>query len=89
MNMNPLNVRIEWLCSALAKSKLENEQQQRELDNRDAENRQLKAALDDRDEHIQRLESEIAALKEFIRKLLDEQAPSPPELPVCIIQYCF
>ena len=64
--------RIQWLSGALAKSKLDNEQQRRELADRDEQIRQSEAALADRDEQI--------------RDPLDEQAPSPPELPGCIIQ---
>ena len=89
MNMNSLNARIEWLCAALSKSKLDNEQQQRELDNRDEQNRRLDATLAERDEQIQLLESENAALKEQIRDSLTEQAPSPLDLPVCIVKYRF
>ena len=55
--MQSLNASINWLRAALNNSKLENERQKGELDNRD----------------------------EKICDPLDEQAPSPPELPVCII----
>ena len=75
MSIIALNKSIEWLRSALNNSKLDNEQQKRELANRG--------------EQIQRLESMIAALKEEIGDPLDEQASSPPESPVCSIKHLF
>ena len=42
-----LETRVNWLSTALAKSKLDNERQQRELADRDEQIRQLEAALDD------------------------------------------
>ena len=75
MSINALNKSIEWLRLALNNSKLDNEQQKRELANRG--------------EQIQRLESMIAALKEEIGDPLDEQASSPPEPPVCSIKHLF
>ena len=70
--MQSLNASINWLRAALNNSKLENERQ--------------KGELDYRDEQIRRLEATLANRDEKICDPLDEQAPSPPELPVCIIQ---
>ena len=75
MSTEVLKKRINWLCTALQTSKRDNERQQR--------------AIADRDEQIQRLEAALAARDEQIGDLLAAQAPSPPELPVCIFEYCF
>ena len=92
-----LNKRVDWLCKALAQSKLDFEQQTRKLAGRDEQNQRLKAALVDRDEQISRVERENVALKEQISdplaiqasSPLAIQAPSSPEHPVCIINIVF
>ena len=96
MSINALNKRIEWLCAAFAKSKLENERQQRGLADRHEQIQRLEAVLGDRDERIQRLEAALddrderiqrleAALDDLIRSSPAEQAFSPPKLPVCTV----
>ena len=78
MSEKHLNKRIEWLCAALSKSKLDNERQQRQLDDRGEQIRRLEAALGDGSERIRKIEAALDDRDDQIRDALDERAPSPP-----------